>query len=217
MTTNRSNRRGRLYIAVAAIGLLVFMVWLFFFIGYDGGYTWGRNEISVLSARLNAPDRLVLNVNSCNRNPEVSLLRETDVDVQIKVVADAPPPYGGPECDDIVEIQLEEPLGNRDVIDKHTGEVVRDASSHTEVSVDEASLESPNRLFLDVSTCDEFPEVSHLVETDVDVQVKVVAEAPPFVYGKDCRDRVAIQLQEPLGDRSVVDMLTGEVVRVRSR
>ena len=212
-----SSRLGLLYIAAVVVGLLALAGGLFFFVG-NGGYTWGRPGVNVLEVRLIAPDRLDLTVNSCNRNPEVSLLRETDVDVEVNVVADPPPSLSVvQECDDHVEVQLQGPLEDRDVIDKRTGKVVRNASSYTEVSVDEASLEPQNRLFLHVSTCDEFPDVSHLVETDVDVQVMVVADAPPFVYGKDCRDRVAIQLQEPLGNRELVDKHTGEVVRVRSR
>ena len=222
MTTNSPGSRGflsswlgRLYIAAVAVGSLTFAVWLFTFIG-NGGYNW-RIAVDVRKASLSAPDRLRLGVKTCNKNPEVSRLVETDVDVQVEVVADATPFLYGGDCGDGVGVQLQEPLGDRDVVDRRTGKVVRDASSHAEVSVDEASLDSPNRLLLHVSTCDENPEVSHLVETNVDVQVRVVAEAPPFVYGKDCRDIAAIQLQEPLGRRDVVDLHTGEVVRVGSR
>ena len=182
--TSRSNPRGflsswlgRLYIVAVAIGSLAFAVWLFTFIG-NGGYNW-RIGVTVTEARFSAPDRLSLRVNAdCTKNSEVSRLVETDVDVQVEVVADATPFLRGVECGGGVAVQLQEPLGDRDVIDTRTGRVVRDASSHTKVSVVEAYLRAPDILFLYASTCDESPEVSHLMETDVDVQVEVVADSP---------------------------------------
>ena len=99
-----------------------------------GGGTW-RGEVSVVRAELRSPpglklsralarDRLALIVDSCNGDPEVSLLRETDVDVQVKVVASSTPLRGGKDCRDVVEVQLQEPLGGRVVVDKHTGQSV---------------------------------------------------------------------------------------------
>lgn len=133
MTTNRSGsgsrrfssgRRRRLYTAVAVMGLLAIAVGLFFFIG-NGGCTW-RVGASVLEAESISPSRLLLIVRSCNQNPEVSQLRETEVDVQVKVLVDIHPfLLGGEDCLDAVEVQLQEPLGDRDVIDKRSGQVVR--------------------------------------------------------------------------------------------
>ena len=127
---NRSGARGLLrrrpallIVAVAVIGLLAFGFWLFLFIGH-GGYTW-RSEVSVLKAELHSPDRLTLIVASCNKDPEVSLLRETDVDVQVKVIADSHPfLLGGGDCVDIVEVQLQGPLGDRILVDHHTEQLV---------------------------------------------------------------------------------------------
>ena len=434
MATNRSGSRGflsswpgRLYIAAVVMGSLALGFWLFSFI-YNGGYSW-RTGATVYKAHLIAPDRLDLIINSCNQNPEVSLFRETDIDVQIEVVADSIPPSYGAECLDAVESQLQEPLGGRDIVDARTGEVVRvqaevaddgaaempdvpapkigdapneaeledlqfiaqqkgislqtaierygwhdnfslavaqieeavptafagaeivddssawiafnaDApqaardiidtfrSSHRGVSVEvrknagitqeelteaipivhyaiygapevrdavtsfesetghitttvvlesgvpesaiedlkavaeaklveatksdildsvgvsvmrsefdgplsvfegsrrehpgvtvlEARLISPDRLDLMINSCNRNPEVSLLRETDVDVQVEVVADAPPSLLTvQECDDHVEVQLQEPLGDRNVVDMRTGEVVKVHSR
>ena len=219
-----SGRRRRLYIglfiAAVAIGALAFAVWLFFFVG--NGRDTSRAGVSVIQARLIAPDKLRLNVNSCNKNAGVSDLVETDVDVQVKVVADYDPsPLFVQECDDAVEVQLAKPLGDRDVVDKHTGEAVRDTSRYLEMSVVEARLIAPNEVMLNVSSCNRNPNrspgVSDLVETDVDVQVRVVAEFHPPLPGRaDCRDRrVRIQLQQPLGDRDVVDKRSGQVVRVQ--
>ena len=106
------------------MGLLAVAVGLFFFVG-NGGCKW-RTGASVLEAESISPSRLLLIVRSCNQNPEVSQLRETEVDVQVKVLVDIHPfLLGGEDCLDAVEVQLQEPLGDRDVIDKRSGQVVR--------------------------------------------------------------------------------------------
>lgn len=51
-------------------------------------------------------------------------------------------------------------------------------------------------------------------ETDVDVQVEVMAFSTPLIGGTDCGDHVQISLREPLGDRIVVDKPTGQPVSV---
>ena len=117
-----SNRLVRSIVAVVFIGSLGFAVWLF--IGL-GGYTW-RSEVSVLNAELRSPDRLALIVGTCQKDPEVALLRETDVDVQVKVEASSHPFLRGRlDCQDIVEARLQAPLGNRVVIDNHTQRIVK--------------------------------------------------------------------------------------------
>ena len=113
-------RPGRLTIAVALLGFVVvlgfavFAAWLL----HDDDLR--RRERSVVKAELRSPDRLVLIVHSCNGDPEVTLLQETDVDVRVKVVASST----RDECLDPIEVQLQEPLGDRVVIDKHTGQSV---------------------------------------------------------------------------------------------
>ncbi len=209
---------GRLYIAVVVVGSLAFAVWLFTFIG-SGGYNW-RIGVTVDEARLSAPDRLALSLDgsTCGKNPEVSRLVETDVDVQVEVVADATPFLYGLDCGGGVGLQLQEPLADRDVVDARTGKVVRDVSSHTWVSVRSTFLRAPDLLWLYVSSCDEYPEALSLVETEVDVQVNVVVEShyPSQLGGQDCQNRASVRLQEPLGDRDIVDKHTGEVVRLQS-
>ena len=111
--------------AVVVIGLTAFAVWLLLPFG-NGRFT-SRHEVSVKGAELLSPDRLVLevNTNTCKRNPEAYLLRETDVDVQVKVVVDPDPfPLGGPQCLEAPIVKLQEPLGDRIVIDAHTGRMV---------------------------------------------------------------------------------------------
>lgn len=117
-----SGRLGRLTVAVLVFGLTViaalFAAWLLL-----GNGVW-RSEVRVVAAELRSPDRLALSVDSCNGNPEVSLLRETDVAVWVKVIASSTPLKGGNDCGDIVEVQLQEPLGDRIVIDMYKGQSV---------------------------------------------------------------------------------------------
>ena len=81
-----------------------------------------RHEIAIKVAWLDSPDTLVINANTCHRNPELALFRETDVDVRVKMVVDPDPyPLGGPECLEELIVELQEPLGDRPVIDAHTG------------------------------------------------------------------------------------------------
>ena len=118
-----SNRSGGLYIAAAMTVSLALAIWLFFFIG-AGGYTW-RVSVSVYSAELLSPNELLLIVSSCNKNPGVSMLRETDVDVQVRVVADSHPfLLGGQDCQDAVKVQLQGPLEGRSIFDRHSGRSV---------------------------------------------------------------------------------------------
>ena len=56
------------------------------------------------------------------------------------------------------------------------------------VTVDEAHLIPPNRLALIVGSCNAAPRVSRLVESDADVQVRVVVTPPRLIEmsGRDC-------------------------------
>ena len=107
--------------AVLAIGLTIFAA-----LSLLGCSVFAsRGEVDVMEAIMQSPERLELVVASCNENPEVSLLRETEDDVQVRVIAD----YdffaqSGDDCQDIVEVQLQDPLGDRVVIDEHTGRLV---------------------------------------------------------------------------------------------
>ena len=130
MTNTSGSKRflsGRLKLllvsAVAVIGLTAFAVWLLF--GF--GVFKLHSEVRVFGGVLLSPDRLELSTGGpCQGDQEVSLLRETDTDVQVKVVAPSRPFFqGGLDCGGgIVEVQLQEPLGDRFVVDKHTGQRV---------------------------------------------------------------------------------------------
>ncbi len=138
------SRRMRLVAGtVVVIGLLAFGAVPWFCRGVGA---W-PSEVRVISASLHSPERLGLSVGSCQGSPEVSLLRETEVDVQIKVTAWVTPLLGGMDCADGMQFQLQEPLGDRVVVDKHTGE---------EVSV------STDRLYQDAGPSSDWREVEVL-------------------------------------------------------
>ncbi len=108
-----SERRRCLIGVVVVIGLLSIVALVFVFTG--------RGEARVVEVMFHSPQRLELLVASCNRNPAVSLLRESDVDVQVKVKVDSDFRSGEGDCLDSVEVYLQEPLGDRVIVDKHTG------------------------------------------------------------------------------------------------
>ena len=111
-----------LIVAIVVTGIVVFVsCFLAWF--YLGGGAW-RSQVAVVDAELRSPDGLVVIIASCNGGPGVTLL-ETDIDVQVKAVAYSTPLRGGDDCLDAVGPRhLQRPLGNRVVIDTHTGQIV---------------------------------------------------------------------------------------------
>lgn len=103
------------------IGVLIFLVLLFF------GWPLPRNEVRVVEAELHHPVVLMLTIDSCNRGAGLSLLWETDVDVKVRVAEPfiIPEPQWGEDCQNSVEVYLQEPLGDRAIIDLHTGQPVK--------------------------------------------------------------------------------------------
>ena len=113
---------GHLICTVVVTGLVVFVACVCFWYNFAGG-GW-RGAVTVDGATYLYPYGLSLGVGSCLGSPEVSLLRETDVDVQIKVIAFSTPFHGGRDCAEGVAVRLQEPLGDRIVVDGHTGQRV---------------------------------------------------------------------------------------------
>ena len=113
---------GHLICTVMVTGLVVFAASFCVLYSFGGG-GW-RGAVTVDGATYLYPYGLSLGVGSCLGSPEVSLLRETDVDVQIKVIAFSTPFHGGRSCRDGVVVRLQEPLGDRIVVDGHTGQRV---------------------------------------------------------------------------------------------
>ena len=113
-------------VASVVTGLVVFMacymVWY-----HAGGSAW-RSWKGVEEAQLTAPDRLSLIVNSCEGTPQISTIRQTEVDIQVQLyvlhILRGGADVHFPQCLTRVDIPLSEPLGNRKLIDLHTGQSV---------------------------------------------------------------------------------------------
>lgn len=79
-------------------------------------------EVGVVEARLVAPKRLELLVDTCHP-PQVSLM-ESDVELRVEAMSVFPTSQGDVDCEFTVEFDLQEPLGDRAIVDEHTGLVV---------------------------------------------------------------------------------------------
>ena len=109
---------GLLVVAVVTTGAALFMVWLFL-----GGGAW-RSEVSVVRAMLHSETSLTLMVGACNRAPSVSLLKEIDDYVEVEVVAYSTLLGDELHCLEEVKVYLEDALGDRPLIDRHSGRTV---------------------------------------------------------------------------------------------
>ena len=154
-----------------------------------GGGAW-RSAVGVVDAELRSPDGLVLIIASCNGGPGVTLL-ETDIDVQVKAVAYSTPLHGGDDCLDFVgPRKLQEPLGNRAVIDTHTGRIVL---NRAEVELDRHLTLWQQARFGDYSyeynvlceCSDNFGQPVKVTVTNGEIESVVYAESgdPPVVVG----------------------------------
>ena len=120
-----SSRLGWAIIAAVVGGLVVFvacfMVW-----DHIGGGGW-HGKTHVEAARLISEDTLLLSVvsPSCGGFPHFTEARETEVDVQVAFRVYYTPLKAGNGCIEDIELPLSEPLGNRELIDLHTGQSVR--------------------------------------------------------------------------------------------
>ena len=119
-----SRLRKRPILAGVIVGLVFFVVLGVLVIAL-AAYPW-RKDLDVVGAMLLSPQRLVLFVPTCEMQPEVTLLEETEVNVQVKVTASVSPfQSSGLDCQDPVEVQLQQPLGDRVVVDRHTERTVQ--------------------------------------------------------------------------------------------
>ena len=118
-----SGRIGLVVAAVVTTALLVFIA--SFIVWYHlGGGAW-RSDVSIRDVKLAAPDTLILAVESCHGSPRVAMSHETDVDVLVRIISFSTPMHGGRDCLDSVNVNLEEPLGDRSVVDMHSSETFR--------------------------------------------------------------------------------------------
>lgn len=119
-SSGRKPRTRRVVLLVVFFAVVVALV-----VGWRllGGLTI-RGTVEVVAADLVADDVVMLSVGSCNGDPRVAVLEEDDQQVRVEVNASSTPFGGGDDCLDIVEIQLQTPLGDRDLIDLDTDEPV---------------------------------------------------------------------------------------------
>lgn len=95
-----------------------------FAVAVTRGVSW-RARFPITRAWLSEPDHLRLVVNTCGGHPELDLLREQTQVVVVAVVSTRT--FGGPggmDCQDLVEVQLQEPLGDRRLVDATTGDEI---------------------------------------------------------------------------------------------
>lgn len=78
-----------------------------------------RRSVEVLEVLLLTPDSVRLLVASCNGDPTVTELEETGTEVRVEVSAVVMNP--GDACLDELDVALDEPLGERPVVDLTSG------------------------------------------------------------------------------------------------
>ncbi|GEN81512.1 hypothetical protein [Actinotalea fermentans] len=84
-----------------------------------------RGPVAIGEAFVSDGPGLQLTVGSCNGDPEVTVLEQTDTEVRIEVTSTTPAPgWPGADCLDGLELTLDAPLGSRTLIDVTTGDVV---------------------------------------------------------------------------------------------
>lgn len=80
-----------------------------------------RRGVGVVSAELRSPTGLVLIVDACHEDARPDDLRETDQAVLVRVDASFTPLRGGGlDCLTSIEVSLQDPLGDRIVVDLTT-------------------------------------------------------------------------------------------------
>lgn len=83
------------------------------------------------------------------------------------------------------------------------------------VSLAQAWLMSPATLQLETPSCHGSPKVVRVEEDDESVRVEVVTTIVVAGVVPACADLVTVRLEEPLGDRQLIDITSGTEVEVR--
>ena len=84
-----------------------------------------RSVVGIVGAELRPSGRLSVVVASCEGSPKVTVLRESETSVEIQVVAGSPGIFEGTtDCQDVVEVVLREPLGDRSVVELDSGRII---------------------------------------------------------------------------------------------
>lgn len=84
-----------------------------------------RGPVEVWEAYTGGGTGLQLTVGSCNGEPEVTVLEQTDDEVRVEITSSTPAPgWPGEDCLDGLELTLDAPLGDRTLVDLSTGDTV---------------------------------------------------------------------------------------------
>lgn len=85
-----------------------------------------RGPVAITEASDPGGTALQLYVDSCNGEPEVTVLEQTDAEVRVEITSTTPAPgWGGNDCLDGLELTLDAPLGDRALVDLSTGDPVQ--------------------------------------------------------------------------------------------
>lgn len=84
-----------------------------------------RGPVEIWEAYAGGGAGLQLTVGSCNGEPEVTVLEQTDSEVRVEITSTTPAPgWPGEDCLDGLELTLDAPLGDRALVDVTTGDIV---------------------------------------------------------------------------------------------
>jgi hypothetical protein len=185
-----------------------------------------RQAVSPFDVSLESLTELGVGVPSCGGDPVVDELEEDAEQVRLPIVTTVVVSGDSDDCADGLLVTLDAPLDDRSVIDLVSGETLTvvelDAepdpqSRQTErrpVSLAGAAvhLVEPRELVLYVQSCDGDPAVDAFGETDTRINIQVVTTVVTSGDSDDCLDSVIVTLTEPLGDRDVIDLMSGETL-----
>lgn len=91
-----------------------------------------RKPVEFSHVTLTDDRTLEMSVDSCNGNPEVTELEQTETEVRLEVTSTVPGPgQPGNDCMDGIEVTLDAPLGDRVLVDARTGDAVEVSAPET--------------------------------------------------------------------------------------
>lgn len=167
----------------------------------------GRALVPVTRVEVRDESTIDLVLDSCVPDPQVTDLAESDTEIAVAVSAGVAAP-----CDSRVRVKLDEPLGERAVVDARRGGSLIVFGRARQVAVLEAVVIGDGTLLLDVPSCEARAEVTRLDQgaDTVEVEITVTGGSPLLT----CLDRVQVVLDAPLGDRQLRDATTGGPVPI---
>ena len=119
MTQATVRRVRRRWLVLAVVGVLATVI----IVGYIYATAERRRPVEIIGAT-SLDEVVVLEVSSCHGEPTVTELDQADGDVRIAVEATTRPLGPADECNDVLEVRLDTPLGDRVLIDWSNGQEV---------------------------------------------------------------------------------------------